>query len=111
MADRVFSNSYAISIYRKHKANVVVVDEMINRRFVVFEESGKRRKNVAIRRGLTDEIAWESGRRVEIRVPCSSVCLGDLNKCKSSAVISRRSFTAGHGRPNLPMLCIIRFYV
>lgn len=27
-------------------------------------------------RGLTDGIAWVPGRRVEIRVPCSSVCLG-----------------------------------
>lgn len=44
---------------------------------------------------MTDKIAWEYGRRVEIRVPCSSVCLGSLNKCKSTVVISRRGFSGG----------------
>lgn len=57
---------------------------------------------------MTDKIAWEYGRRVEIRVPCSSVCLGSLNKCKSTAVISRRSFTAGIGRPNAMHHSILR---
>ena len=74
----------------------MIVRTMIVRRTRRKRKEKKERRSFK-ERGLTVEIAWKTGRRVEIRVPCSSVCLGVLNKCKSSAVISRRSFTAGHG--------------
>lgn len=64
----------------------------VESRRISWKEEGDERTRKG---GLTDKIAWEYGRRVEIRVPCSSVCLGSLNKCKSTAVISRRGFSGG----------------